>query len=311
MKTVFNRLCRTAFGFDNFQIARLIEDSRAMQRNGGIRPTLSRRAESPFSDALAESVDEPTIDSETEPKLSELVPESRQAYLSQRKPDEGSQWLRDEADDDEDEPSAADASLAAFFHLPSNLPAHLQRRAPIPRPLSPTLSCRRPLHTKPILQRLNVPIYIATDARTPRTSAALAVFFDSFPCAFVLDDFSGTGEPAVNRGTVEELVDLRRNGDGQWRSEWDGSPLGRFLLPFLEAEIAARARFVIGSELLYSLRCPVLARGGSTDGKRSCCRSTAPGSTFSGYTAGLLHTSYVEHNMTTDRLDQRSIPIQL
>lgn len=116
------------------------------------------------------------------------------------------------------------------------------------RGLAPHLRCRGPLHdatTHPDLALLNTPLYIATDSRRPLTDPHLAAFLKWFPCTFVLGDFASQGD--VNEQPVLDLVQLASsssasqspdaNAPNPWRSDWDGSDLGRFLLPFLEAEV--------------------------------------------------------------------------
>ncbi|BGP27871.1 GDP-fucose protein O-fucosyltransferase family protein [Rhodotorula toruloides] len=170
----------------------------------------------------------------------------------------------DDEDDEEELAIDEDESL----ETPST--AHtLSRRAvhtsPPSRPLSPLLTCRSDLHDPvlaPHLAPFNTPLYLATDSRSPTTDAALRPFLRWFPCVFFLSDFEGL---------VEELGELveSKEGGGRWVSEWDQQPLARYLFPFLEAEIAARATEVVGT----------------------------PTSTFSGYTVGTLHGSYVAQGM--------------
>ncbi|GAA5883454.1 hypothetical protein JCM16303_003805 [Sporobolomyces ruberrimus] len=133
------------------------------------------------------------------------------------------------------------------------------------RPLSPTLHCRKPLWpTKDkTLSRLNTPLYIATDSRSPSTEPSLKIFYDWFPCVFVLSDFI-TATPGVSDESVPALERLGKGGAKEWISDFDGSELGKFLFPFLEAEIAARAVETVGTK----------------------------SSTFSGYTTGILHHEY-------------------
>lgn len=103
------------------------------------------------------------------------------------------------------------------------------------------LSCRAPLHTDPTLLQFNVPLYLATDSRSPTTDSALWSFFNAFPCTFILSDFSSPG--AYNRGIVEETVgEMTRLVNGA-----DGIGLGRLMIPFLEAMIAAMAGVTVGT----------------------------------------------------------------
>ncbi|GAA5924946.1 hypothetical protein JCM1841_005376 [Sporobolomyces salmonicolor] len=176
-----------------------------------------------------------------------------------------------ESDHDLAEPSPF-SSLFAKRTLPSpSSSSSLLPRARSGRPsqpLSPSLHCRRPLYpsTSPFAP-LNTPLYIATDSRAPTTDPALRIFFDTFPCAFLLGDFAKRIEGVSEEGIagLEELV----RGGGRWTSEWDGQEMSKYLFPFLEAEIAARGVEVVGT----------------------------PESTFSGYTAGILHESYVAQGM--------------
>ena len=133
---------------------------------------------------------------------------------------------------------------------------NLVRRKPLrgspARPLAPHLRCRGKLHDpsqSPHLARLNAPLYIATDSRRPTSDPNLAPFFRWFPCTFLLNDFSATGAAnEVNDEPIAELVQLggaaKTRGEAkgatpsQWTSDWDGTHLGKFLLPFLEAEVS-------------------------------------------------------------------------
>jgi hypothetical protein len=78
---------------------------------------------------------------------------------------------------------------------------------------------------------LGVPLFIATDARNPRMHSLFAIFFETFPCTFVLPDFSEDLKP---------LVSLRRPGDA--------SSVGQFLLPLVDAVVAGHATHVIGTQ---------------------------------------------------------------
>lgn len=78
---------------------------------------------------------------------------------------------------------------------------------------------------------LGLPLFIASDSSHPRTDLALAIFHATFPCTFVLSDFSEE---------LKSLVMLRRPGDV--------SPIGHFLLPLVDAVIAGHAIHVIGTQ---------------------------------------------------------------
>ncbi|KAJ1311044.1 hypothetical protein OPQ81_009549 [Rhizoctonia solani] len=94
---------------------------------------------------------------------------------------------------------------------------------------------------------LGMPLFIATDAANPRTHPSLAIFHKTFPCTFVLSDFPDE---------VKSLVTLHRFGDV--------SPIGRFLVPLVDAVVAGHATHVIGTQ----------------------------NSTFSNYVTNVLHPAY-------------------
>lgn len=92
------------------------------------------------------------------------------------------------------------------------------------------LECRRPLHTDPSKLLLNTPVYIATDAVSPRTHEALQHVFETFPCAFTLADFD-----KVIKSTLE--------ADERMQDSLDSV----FVRPFLEAEVVAKASWAVGT----------------------------------------------------------------
>ncbi|GAA5964023.1 hypothetical protein JCM3765_007844 [Sporobolomyces pararoseus] len=190
--------------------------------------------------------------------------EARRARRSIPSSTSNSSSLWDDDLEEEEEDLYKDTSPR---HLVSrSINSHHQTRAGRPaKPLSPSLHCRKPLwpESNKILSRLNTPLYIATDSRSPSTEPALRIFFDWFPCLFLLDDFISP-TPGVSDEAVPQLVSLTKGGEEEWVSDWDGSELGAFLYPFLEAEIAARGVEIVGT----------------------------PGSTFSSYAAGNLHEYY-------------------
>lgn len=73
--------------------------------------------------------------------------------------------------------------------------------------LDSPLTCQFPLYTKEALLPINTPVYLATDAPSPKTHPALKQFFRTFPCIYLLSDF-------------EEMMD-------QWEEE---EGLKKFLL---------------------------------------------------------------------------------
>jgi hypothetical protein len=77
------------------------------------------------------------------------------------------------------EKRSADDAVWSFLRGPSGESSALLRN----------LNCRSPLHTDPNLKALNIPLYLATDSRSPTTDPNLRPFFDAFPCTFVLSDF--------------------------------------------------------------------------------------------------------------------------
>ena len=90
------------------------------------------------------------------------------------------------------------------------------------------------------LAALNTPLFIATDAANPRDDPLTALFRNTFPCVFFgLHDFHTLN--AMNKEPIDELTFLRRAVDPtgeRWRP---------FLEPFIEAEVVAKARGVVGS----------------------------------------------------------------
>ncbi|CEL58107.1 hypothetical protein RSOLAG1IB_02852 [Rhizoctonia solani AG-1 IB] len=78
---------------------------------------------------------------------------------------------------------------------------------------------------------LGVPLFVATDATHPRSHPSLAIFYETFPCTFVLSDFPDEMKP---------LSAVHRPGDA--------SPLGRFLIPLVDAVVAGHATHVVGTQ---------------------------------------------------------------
>ena len=110
-------------------------------------------------------------------------------------------------------------------------------------PLHPSLTCRGALHADPRLYKLNIPIFIATDSKSPSTDPALRLFFDTFPCVFTLEDFLGSYPTIINADLpIEELQKLQA-----MRNKEDGVPLASFFYPILDAMIAAKGRDMLGT----------------------------------------------------------------
>ncbi|KAK4054005.1 hypothetical protein OIO90_003650 [Microbotryomycetes sp. JL221] len=128
------------------------------------------------------------------------------------------------------------------------------------KPMSTQLKCRKPLHTEKELLPLNTPLYMATDSKNPLKDLNLKLFFDHFPCLFLLNNFITSSD--VNQEPIQDIVELV-NGTN-WTSDWDNQGLSTYMFPFLEAEIAAKAIAAVGTQ----------------------------SSTFSGYATVTLHEAY-------------------
>ena len=112
---------------------------------------------------------------------------------------------------------------------PSNYPIHLPfERDPFTGDADLT-KCRE-LHREPDLERLNVPLFIATDSRNPHTDERFGLFRQTFPCLFFLGDFpEEVGPIAGIRDPISGVV------------------IGDMLVPFLDAMVVARAARVVGT----------------------------------------------------------------
>ena len=86
------------------------------------------------------------------------------------------------------------------------------------------------LHTDPDLERLNIPLFIATDSEDPNTDEHLNLFRQTFPCVFFLGDFPRE---------VEQVATIR--------DPVSGVEIGNMLVPFLDAMVVARAARVVGT----------------------------------------------------------------
>lgn len=128
------------------------------------------------------------------------------------------------------------------------------------RRIASSVRCRGKLHTDPTLAVLNTPVYIATDSRKPMSDPNLKLFFDTFPCSFVLSDFVKVTD--VNRVPVaafEKLAGLT--------SAEDGLKLDKFLYPLLEAVIAAKVRLLPLSKMTLDAEHGVTGFGSRRDAR--------------------------------------------
>ena len=90
--------------------------------------------------------------------------------------------------------------------------------------------CKGKLHTEPDLERLNSPLFIATDSKDPDTDEHLSLFRQTFPCIFFLGDFPQELEPIAG---IRDLM--------------SGMEIGSMLAQFLDAIVVARAARVAGT----------------------------------------------------------------
>lgn len=102
---------------------------------------------------------------------------------------------------------------------------------PLPDSFSPKLPCRSRLHSTPGLRRLNIPLFIATDAPDGLDDPLLAPLIGAFPCTFILGSFE------AEMAHLEGL----RNG-------YDGVQLAGYLAPIVDALVMGRAWAVVGTE---------------------------------------------------------------
>ena len=117
------------------------------------------------------------------------------------------------------------------FIKPSNSPVHLPFDSrSLALDVDLTKKCKGKLHTDPDLERLNVPLFIATDSKDPHTDEHLSLFRQTFPCIFFLGDFP------------QELERI-----GSIRDPISGMEIGNMLVPFLDAMVVSRATRVVGT----------------------------------------------------------------
>lgn len=127
--------------------------------------------------------------------------------------------------------------------------------------LHKSLSCRGLFHSDPRLLHLNTPIFLATDSKIPTSDPALRLFFNTFPCIFVLADFLSGRPTDVN----SEPLELAQELGGLVNSE-DGVGLAGFFYPLIDAMVASKGRDMLGTS----------------------------GSTFSHFATDVLHNVYHE-----------------
>ncbi|KAH8922915.1 hypothetical protein BT69DRAFT_1319876 [Atractiella rhizophila] len=99
----------------------------------------------------------------------------------------------------------------------------------------PTLECHAPLHTNPLLQPFNQPVWMATDARHPAEDENIAKFYATFPCLFTFNDMAQLDHPLGEE--VRQIADWKNMED-------NGAKIGGFMIPILDSVTAARARLV-------------------------------------------------------------------
>ncbi|KAI8460124.1 hypothetical protein BY996DRAFT_4575056, partial [Phakopsora pachyrhizi] len=87
--------------------------------------------------------------------------------------------------------------------------------------------CNRRLYNNPLLQHLNVPIYIASDIIELKSDHRVSILYNTFPCIFTSSDFTKIIESSF----------------GKVVSSNDGLELQPFLLPMLETVIASKVSF--------------------------------------------------------------------
>ncbi|TFK45754.1 hypothetical protein OE88DRAFT_1740021 [Heliocybe sulcata] len=101
---------------------------------------------------------------------------------------------------------------------------------PLPSSFSLDHSCQQPSSNLPD-PRLSIPLFISTDASDPRSHPLLQPFLLLFPCTFFLSNFTS------ELGCLNDL-----------QNPYDALKLKPFLLPFVDAMVAGKARYMIGTE---------------------------------------------------------------
>lgn len=140
------------------------------------------------------------------------------------------------ADEDDDlsiEEAEAIERLEGLLQPESTQSAQRSSRRRRQQQVTEQLGCSRPLYNNDYMAPLNAHVYIATDAKSPRTDETLAPFFAIFPCAHILADFE------------ERLPSIRALHDVY--SEEERIPIFKFVIPFLEGITTSRAVRVLGT----------------------------------------------------------------
>lgn len=78
-------------------------------------------------------------------------------------------------------------------------------------------------------------VFMATDARYPRMNNAFTPLWNQYPCTFTIDDILPADSPHWQ--ILDAIKDPRTGGN-----------LRKFLLPLVDASVAGRGWFFIGSE---------------------------------------------------------------
>ncbi|KAG2743773.1 hypothetical protein P692DRAFT_20865946 [Suillus brevipes Sb2] len=99
---------------------------------------------------------------------------------------------------------------------------------PLPHTFKHKVRCRAPLHTSAPFQKLNAPLYIATDSPNPAADPLFLIYLQTFPCIFFLSDFTS------RLTSLDALI-----------NPYDQVSLKGFLIPVLDAMVLARAREVV------------------------------------------------------------------
>ncbi|KAF8551105.1 hypothetical protein OG21DRAFT_1445693 [Imleria badia] len=140
----------------------------------------------------------------------------------------------DDGDDDGEEEDDDMDEMMGPPEIPADVPSLRVPHPslpPLPETFYPKLTCRSRLHTTPALRRLNVPLFIATDAPEGLDDLLLAPLIGTFPCTFILGSFKA------------ETAHL----EGLWNG-YDGLRLAGYLAPIVDALVMGGAWVVVGTE---------------------------------------------------------------